>query len=341
MTMTTSNNESGSTPADTDYEADFGGKYSTLLFVKGGPGCEKQHFGQKGFCRYCGETDPKQFRKIAHLIPEALGNEWLFSNDECDVCNGLFSDYESNLAAALRPILTIGGTEGKANKVPQTGRTGGQSVIKHTKENGKRSISIMTSAAGAGVSIDPSSGIITLDIPVAAIPFRPRFAYKALAKMAYALLPKEELAHFAKLRAWIRAKPDAAEFDCLETGLAFGSLGNAPNLLCAALLRRVEQSDNTPYMLFVLCAGSVCLMIDLMSDDRDDHFDRTKMGCVDIKWAIELGPKREVRIQYDKFRPMNWSATENAPQPVETFSLEFNPRTCVGRVTPVLRENWR
>ncbi|GAA0547517.1 hypothetical protein FHS83_000877 [Rhizomicrobium palustre] len=333
--------EDGATLASKDFEAEFGGKYSVLRYAKGAVGCEEQYFGRKGRCRFCDQTDPKMFRQVAHLVPEALGNTWLFSNDECDTCNAIFSEYEANLVDAIRPILTIGGMAGKTNKVPQTGRSAGKSVIKHTVSEGRRGLAFMATAGEPDLAINPLTSTMTIGFPVPPIPFKPRLAYKALAKMAYALLPDAELVHFTKLRAWIRDKSDTVEFPCLETGLAFGSLGNAPKLVSAVLLQRVDQTDKTPYIIFVLCAGSVCLMIDLMSDDMEDHLDWAPMGCVNIKWSVELGPNSEVRIEYDRFRPMNWASVEKAPQPVEKFAFRFNPRTSEGSFEPIMRQQWR
>lgn len=338
--MTTSNDKRRPVLPDEDFQANFNGIYAVLHHAKGFPGGPVQFFGNKGQCRFCGENDPAKFRNVAHLVPEALGNTCLYSNDECDGCNAHFSEYESNLVDAVRPILTIGGTAGKANRVPQTGRTGGQTTIRHSVGAKGRRLAFMTSAGSPEFGIDKYGAFIT-SFPVPPIPFKPRLAYKALVKMAYALLPDNELCHYTRLCAWIRDKADTLEFPCLETGLSFGSLGNAPKIISAALLRRANPTDKTPYIVFILCAGSVCLMIDLMSDDMEGHLGYAPMGRIDVKWAIEIGPNREVRIEYDKFRPMNWSSPDSAPQPVEKFVLRFQPQTREGALTPVLRQEWR
>jgi hypothetical protein len=48
-----------------------------------------------------------------------------------------------------------------------------------------------------------------------------------------------------------------------------------------------------------------------------------------------------LRIEYDKFRPMDWTSRDKAQQPVEQFLLRFNPQTQQGRFIPVLRPQWR
>ena len=73
-------------------------------------------------CRFCGNDDRRKFRTKAHTFPEALGNKWVFSDDECDDYNARFSVYEDALIKAVGPLLTLGGTRGKRG-VRQTGRS--------------------------------------------------------------------------------------------------------------------------------------------------------------------------------------------------------------------------
>ncbi len=321
--------------------ANFDGRYTIMACALAAVGSAKSHFGRKHWCRYCGCTDPAKFTNIAHLIPEGLGNHWLISSDECDRCNAKFSEYESNLISAVRPILTVGGTAGKANKVGQTGRTAGKSVIMHGNHEGRRQISIRASADETKMQIDPSSRHLQTSFPVAPVPFRPRLAYKALARIGYALLPDAELNHFTKLLAWLCDRNDPEDFPCLEVGISIGLLGNAPDIVSGTLLRRVAPTDKIPYMLFVLCAGSVCLMIDLMSDRMDDHLTWAPMGRVDINWSIVLGPNRELTINYGKFRPMNWASIHLIAQPIKNLVLDFNMMTTEGRFSAVFRDEWR
>ena len=53
-------------------------------------------------CRFCGKKEPEvTFNKIAHAIPEMLGNKQYISLSECDTCNKKFSKYEDNLEGYL------------------------------------------------------------------------------------------------------------------------------------------------------------------------------------------------------------------------------------------------
>lgn len=67
-------------------------------------------------CRFCGENEKSKFKKDAHIIPESLGNRFLISNFECDICNEKFSVYEDALNKFIGPIRTLGFVKGKSKK---------------------------------------------------------------------------------------------------------------------------------------------------------------------------------------------------------------------------------
>jgi hypothetical protein len=70
-------------------------------------------------CRYCLRQEPATcFKKIAHAIPECLGNRTLISHDECDHCNDRFSQtIEDHLDKFTQPLRTVLGIKGR-NGVP-------------------------------------------------------------------------------------------------------------------------------------------------------------------------------------------------------------------------------
>lgn len=319
-------------------ESVLDGRYMLLRQVKGWIDGPRTVLGERRICRYCRNRDPKTFRKTAHAIPEGLGNKWIISGDECDACNDAFALYEAALVTSVGPFLTLGGTTGKGNRVRQTGRTAGNAVIARQGAD----LSILTRSADPKnqVAFDPTSGRFRFAIPIPGVPFRPRHAYKALSKMGVALLPDDEIDNYQRLRAWLRDPRDTLDFPVLDVAMSFGSIGNAPPLVAASLLRRTDPQDDIPHMLFILCAGSVCLQIDLLSDHLDHHIQPTPMGCVNINWSVVLaaGDGRDpIRIRYGTPIHQNWSSSETTPQPIETMIFDFNPQTRVGHFTPVFR----
>jgi hypothetical protein len=322
------------------------GRYSLLREVKGSIGGSRVYLGSAGHCRYCGTRGPSAFRKRAHTFPEALGNKWVFSRDECDACNTkIFSLYDEELAKAVSPFLTLGGVKGKGNKTRATGRSHGRSFMeqRRTADNHRSLVVALNEQDPSDtVTIDPRSGKIRMVTPVAPVPFKPRYAYKALSKMGVALLPHDELPNYRKLIDWLRDPRDNEDFPVLEVALSFGSVGNAPPHAYGALMRRTNATDPVPHILFMFSAGSVCCQIDLLSDHMEDHIPFVPCGAIKIKHNVIVGDEtgktdRTLRIEYGSPVHLNWSSSNPEPQPIERVVLDFDPATCNGHLTPIFR----
>jgi hypothetical protein len=326
------------TPKDNLHE-----RYRPLVQVQGSLGKPRVDLGEKGRCRFCDRTEGITFRKEAHTFPQGLGNRWVFSRDECDACNSLFSVYEDALIKCVSPFLTLGGVKGKSNKIRQTGRSAGRSVIARRDGAGLPKLTMVVKDAEISehLRVDPLSRHFQAKMPVAPVPFKPRYAYKALAKMGFALLPPSEIQHYRKLREWLLNPGDSLDFSCLEVALSLASVGNAPPLIAGTLLQRINPADPIPYLVFVLSAGSLCFQIDLMSDNLEDHLPHTPVGAIKIRWVNILGDEsgnEKVKVVYSDPVFMNWaSASETAP-PVEYFTMNFDTETLRGSFVPVFRE---
>lgn len=67
-------------------------------------------------CRFCGGTlaSGSSFTKVAHAVPEALGNKTLILGDECDICNKYFGDnIEPHLIGTFDIYRAFLGVRGK------------------------------------------------------------------------------------------------------------------------------------------------------------------------------------------------------------------------------------
>ena len=300
--------------------------------------------GQAGCCRFCGETDSKLFQQRAHMIPESLGNKWLFSADECDRCNKLFGRYDQAFADAVGAVLTMGGTKGKKNRIRKTGRTGGISTVRRKRGfDGRPQLSVMSGNVDFEkvMKHDSTSGFSTFNLPLPPTPFHPRHAYKSLCKMGIALLPQEELPAFQKLIAWLQDPIDSEPFIELSVNLAFGMIGNASPIASVALLRRNNLTTASPYMLFILSVGSVCCAIDLMPDTLDNHIPPVIDSRINVAWKSVLRDepgKPDLVINYENPVSLNWASSDMHPQPIESMTLVFNSKTTQGRFTPNYRD---
>lgn len=70
---------------------------------------------QERSCAFCKRSYPEvTFDKVAHAIPELLGNKQIFSDTECDNCNQIFSVYENDFAYSLGFLRSIFQVRGKS-----------------------------------------------------------------------------------------------------------------------------------------------------------------------------------------------------------------------------------
>lgn len=319
-----------------------GGTHDLLRMVQGSVGGEPVRLGEKGHCRYCGTNDRRLFRSVAHAVPEAFGNKWVVSLDECDACNAIFSKYEDSLAKTVGPILTVGGTLGKKNAVRQTGRSESSAVIKHgrTSEGGRQLSMQVSGEFEDHIEFDPVAGTLSIKVPVAPERFIPRYAYKALVKMGLGMLPTDELQNFRNLIAWVKSPEDDVAMPPLIVGMSFGSVGNAPRLVSAALLKRKPTASQPPYMVFVVSVGSVCFQLDLKSDELDGAWPPIHSVGAGIRWTNLLGAPgaKPIRLDYGAPFHMDWSSPKLQLQPFETVVTTINPLTGNGSLSFAFRD---
>lgn len=311
--------------------------YRQLVRLQASAGSQKIFNGDRGRCRYCGTEDDRLFKQAAHLIPEALGNRWLFSIDECDLCNQLFSRNEDALAAALGSLLTLGGTAGKGGKVRQTGRTAGNTVLSHDRVNGKRSVRIIArNDQEYRDRVVHDGEHIYFRTPLPNTPFKPLLAYKALVKMALALVPGPDLTDFTTMLRLLQCEDSAVPMGSATVGMSFGSIGNAPPVVMASLLKRNDDTLLIPKFIFIVVVGSVCLQLFLWGDGYAQN--GLVYGTPSFMSKVFLGkPGDQLCIAYGRPHELDWSSALTQPQPLKEMVLKFHPETNEGEFSPVWR----
>jgi hypothetical protein len=228
--------------------------YETLVFRDLDPQAKKETLGEKPpVCRFCQRGRPEvSFANDAHVIPAFIGNKTLFSRYECNDCNSRFSEFEDDLAKMTMGDRAVG-------QVPK--RKGFASL----KTQGKKS-SFERGPRGVIIKQYADEGIFKLDTDNAQMvvtyhtqSFRPLGVYKALAKMAFTLLPDEELPNFERLRIWLletdvgtkKVYSDKGHW-CFQTFVPGPSPFPKP---IVALLKR-KEAVTAPYMMFFLAFGN-------------------------------------------------------------------------------------
>ncbi|MBS1522275.1 MAG: hypothetical protein JST50_14840 [Bacteroidetes bacterium] len=165
-------------------------------------------------CRYCNKSEPETtFKKEAHIISQMLGKNDLLCDFECDACNQIFSKYESSFVNWLGITRTLIGTRGRRNKVPEyLSGTGNIQAKLNTIMEADGVIVSRTPDAHEAINIDVDSGKTTIQYAKRA--YIPLEVYKVLLKIAFAVLPTEDVADYAPVLRMLTAEahPDLCRF---------------------------------------------------------------------------------------------------------------------------------
>ena len=267
-------------------------------------------------CRYCQKSAPETtFRQEAHAIPECLGNRRLISLDECDLCNQRFSQtFEHHFDGFTRPMRTAFAVQGK-NGVP--GFKSPDSKARVALNKSKKNFSVTEEERGAIMAVDEGGNAFVMKMQ--SQPHVPLEVYRCLVKMAFAVLPDDELAKSDRLRRWLIQ--DLLPPAPLLASLAFSYVAFLPTALAAprvTLWRRKRAGIPSPYVLAAVGFSQCGFMYALPLSPDDLHlvpgrfvvptFDLTLTPAfANAVWrrialaspAMEATLEHRIRISYD------------------------------------------
>jgi hypothetical protein len=229
---------------------------------------QKVRLGDKDnrVCRFCGKAKPEvTFKKIAHAIPEGLGNKSLESYYECDPCNEMFgSGIEDDLGKWSKPMRTLARISGK-NGVPTLKRGGDQSWrIDYDRTDGFK----ITSYEDDPIfELDEANEQLTLKLRRES--HVPLNVLKAFWKIAYTLLPERELPNFSHVLTLITTPFTGFATGKMEVSYVFQPGPMPPDLLEVTLMRRAAGVTNLPYMLLALRYGNETYTVVVPSHTQD------------------------------------------------------------------------
>ncbi|KKX47717.1 HNH endonuclease [Sphingobacterium sp. IITKGP-BTPF85] len=146
-------------------------------------------------CRFCNSpAGAKKFKKVAHIIPEFMGNKYLQSDFECDDCNSLFSKYETDFAAWLGIMRTLMGTKGKRG-VP-TFKSYNDSITASLVDlfNIKATKISLSAEDNNAINVDKDTG--RTEITYSKEPYTPIKVYKSLLKIALSMIGENEIEQY-------------------------------------------------------------------------------------------------------------------------------------------------
>lgn len=147
-------------------------------------------------CRFCrrGYPEVKFKKRNAHAIPEALGNKLIFCNDECPDCNATLSRIDKELAEYLKYRRSEGGIRNKKGKIIK--------VYGHNffYDGSSRKLKISRLAI---LKETESEYYVKRE---GAEPITHLGIYKALAKIAIDLMPRNLVDEFQSTIDWIKGE---------------------------------------------------------------------------------------------------------------------------------------
>lgn len=223
----------------------------------------KTYLGERlnRICRFCGRNSSEvKFKKIAHAIPEMLGNHYLCTYYECDECNELFSKLENDLGWFTELGRAITRLHGKYG--PPTLKQGGSEI---RDENGQMFIRDQENEP-----IMQWVGDNELKITVKLKAYTPVAVYKAFTKMALTLMPENELIHFSETMKWVQEQDHASRnglqliaYSSFIPGPAFQGIGYS------LFFRKDGADSRLPYCKFILRFHNFMYQIYIPFTDKD------------------------------------------------------------------------
>lgn len=156
-------------------------------------------------CFFCSKQNgDTNFKNRSHVIPEFMGNKYLLHFEECDECNSYFSStIEDALDKYTKVYRVFNRTKNKNRKL-----IGYYSINQksHGKFNEKEHKFEFTGYV-EDFLIDAEKNAFIANFEIEK--HRPSNVYKALVKIIYGLLPREEHKNFTKMRNWIAQKDES------------------------------------------------------------------------------------------------------------------------------------
>lgn len=230
------------------------------------------YLGNKGRCRYCGKNKPQvTFKKVAHAIPELLGNKCLFSNDECDDCNSYFDQHlENNLANFLGVSRTTSQVVGKKG-VPKAKSSSGDRI---EAINGDIVI-IQTEESDAYTLLDGQ----TLRISSSPTPYIPINVYKCFVKIALSAVPEYALKNFSECLRWVRYNNKPAMFNSkiLKMHMTMVPGKNPFRHIWLQIFKRTGDKKKYPYMTCVIAFSNYMFQFVIPFNKHDKYLSPDKV----------------------------------------------------------------
>jgi hypothetical protein len=267
-------------------------------------------------CRFCGMSPPDvSFKKNAHAISNFLGNNTLFSHEECDVCNEIFSKIEDSFSKYIGLGRTLSGIRGK-NKIPSYKSFSKLSRI----DRNHKGFKIFDNVTDSITAVDTETQ--TLSIKEDVQPYVPIYIYKTLVKIALSVMDKESLSRCKDAVEWVKNLTDNRFLGLghLKAIQAFCPGDNPFKTVAIFLLKRRENpGEPVPAFMLVLVTANYFFQI-VIPGCLDDHIlDKLTItfSPFPLPWAKEVTDKVKYYI-------VDFSSPEIVSSFQRTHTLHFD-----------------
>ncbi|MEA9988283.1 HNH endonuclease [Pseudomonas sp. RTS1] len=244
--------------------------------------------GQRGECRYCRKkVGEVSFRKIAHSLPELIGNKFLFSNDECDECNSYFDKtLENNLANFLGIARTTTKVQGKKG-VPKVKTASNERVEMYGND-------MMIIEAHDSDMVRLSKDKTDLLITTTTNSYIPLQVYKCFIKMALAILPASEIKSYKQCFEWVRhnKRPTKFNVDLFKVVRTFIPGPMPYTNAWISLFKRKGSSKKDPHLSCAVGFNNFVFYFSVPFCSKDKFLDYKKMNQLSIPHAFGLARQR-------------------------------------------------
>lgn len=285
---------------------------------------DKIYIGNKDdrVCRFCGKVkEETTFKKVAHAIPELIGNKVLISFEECDECNENFSKLENELANFISFERSVTGIRGKKGIPTYKSKSGLKIEHDKTKENRFIIHDILDSG---NMEEDIENNSIT--IGGERNPYIPLAVYKCFVKMALSIMPKKYLANFIDTLIWIGESNELVDGQVVCKIFEQFVPGGKPfkEIEMYLAIRKESSENNTPYCVFCICFGNFCYQVYLpfaLPDYKKDNKEISyKYSLFPNKYALAY-PENSIQVSLKDF-----SSTERVTGEVMKITYSYDEK---------------
>jgi len=274
-------------------------------------------------CRFCGKKSTETtFNKVAHVIPEFMGNKYCFSNFECDNCNEYFGKLENSLfnyAGIFNIFSTVKGKKGYPK-------------FKDKKENYEifaedlLKVKLKYDNFEKGNSFILNESKNKMFVEVYQPGYIPQDVFKSLVKIALCMMDSEEIFCYNETLEWLKKPSQKSDSFIFTIFRRFTGEKTYPQPM-AFLYRKLNDSrfQNFPTHTFVIYYGTIEYQIFIPFCINDKHLDKVDTVYLPVEHFLIKDKMKDGEPHYaiDK---KHLGGIEKVSGTRTKFNTGFNPR---------------